>query len=101
MSESELLELGLTPPNELYIKIRFRGATLTATFDILNHDLGDSKPYSDVVMISIRGEITSTSVVREGATRNRLDVNNLKEAKLFVYIMLCTLYCVLLITAHL
>lgn len=72
MSESELLELRLTPPNELYIKIRFGRNTLTATLDILNHDLSDTEPYSDVVTISIRGEITSSSVVREGATRNRL-----------------------------
>lgn len=72
MSESELLELRLTSPNELYIKIRFGEVTLTTTLDILNHDLSDTEPYSDVVTISIRGEITHSSIVREGTTRNRL-----------------------------
>lgn len=72
MSESELLEQRLTPPSELYIKIRFGEVTLTATLDILSHNLSDTEPYSDVVTISIRGEITYSSVVREGATRNRI-----------------------------
>lgn len=72
MSESELLELRMTSPNELYIKIRFGEVTITATLDILNHDLSDTEPYSDVVTISVRGEITHSSIVREGATRNRL-----------------------------
>lgn len=72
MSESELLELRLTPPSELYIKIKFGGVTLTATLNIYSHYLSDTEPYSDMVMLIIRGEITSASVRREGVTRNRM-----------------------------
>lgn len=72
MSESELLELRLTPPSELYIKIKFGGVTLTATLNTYSHYLSDTEPYSDMVMLIIRGEITSASVRREGVTRNRM-----------------------------